>query len=407
MKLQHSPSYIVFKQGDMPLSEFIREARRLAELCNYPIDKDRLIRDIIVSGIRSLRTYQKCLDTKDLSLRDCITICQTEDAIRMQVQDCRPEYIGKAQNAQTMIPESITAVQSAQTMTLVNRLQQGPRQSHNSNKGRYKSRSCYYCGAPNWTRELLRVCEANNYICGNCNKRGHLDSMCRSRPMYMLEAQSTVQSETTQDYAHSLEIAQQQNSSRETTQYSTPYFLSRNELPQANCNNLQTIPYTTPYFMSRKELPQVNCNSLQTIQVSRLGANEKSEQIQPAWIAESQNSEMHQMNVEIDTGAGCNVMPLYKVKELFGQEWLVQRLSPPTVRIKAYGDHEVKVFGSIVLYMHTKEKTDRVTWQVTDTMGVPILGRSRAKHMNYINYPEIHAPQKQPPVSQSSLKSTG
>ena len=57
--------------------------------------------------------------------------------------------------------------------------------------------------------------------------------------------------------------------------------------------------------------------------------------------------------------------------------------------------------------MHTKEKTDRVTWQVTDTTGVPILGRSQAKHMNYINYPEIHAPQQQPPVSQSSLKSTG
>ena len=83
------------------------------------------------------------------------------------------------------------------------------------------------------------------------------------------------------------------------------------------------------------------------------------------------------MNVEIDTGAGCNVMLLYKVKELFGQEWLVQRLSPLTVRIKAYSDQEVKVLGSIVLCMHTKEKTDRVTWQVTDTTGVPILGRTQ------------------------------
>ena len=193
------------KQGDLPLSEFIQEARRLAELCNYPNDKDRLIRDMIVSGIRSLRAYQKCLDTKGLDLQDCITICQTEDTIHMQVQDCLPEYIGKAQDAQTMIPESITTVQSAQTMTPVNRLQQSPRQSHNSNKGRYKSRSCYYCGAPNWMREHLRVCEANNYICGNCNKRDHLDSMCRSRLVHMLEAQSTAQSEATQDYAHSLE----------------------------------------------------------------------------------------------------------------------------------------------------------------------------------------------------------
>ena len=104
--------------------------------------------------------------------------------------------------------------------------------------------------------------------------------------------------------------------------------------------------------------------------------------------------------MEIDTGAGCNVMPLYKVQELFGQEWLVQRLPPATVRIKAYGDQEVKVMGSIVLYMYMSEKTDRVIWQVTDTMGVPILGRTQAKLMNYISYPEIHAPlgQGQSPV---------
>ena len=85
-------------------------------------------------------------------------------------------------------------------------------------------------------------------------------------------------------------------------------------------------------------------------------------------------------------------MPLYKVQELFGQERLVQRLSPPTVRIKAYGDQEVKVIGSITLYMYTSEKTDRIIWQVTKTTGVPILDRTQAKHMNYISYPEIHAP---------------
>ena len=54
------------------------------------------------------------------------------------------------------------------------------------------------------------------------------------------------------------------------------------------------------------------------------------------------------------------------------------------------------------------EKTDRVIWQVTNTTGVPILGRVQAKLMNYISYPEIHAPkgQEHPPVSANSLKST-
>ena len=48
--------------------------------------------------------------------------------------------------------------------------------------------------------------------------------------------------------------------------------------------------------------------------------NEQSGHIQPAWIAQSQNSQKHQVDIEIDTGAGCNVMPLYKVHALFGQE---------------------------------------------------------------------------------------
>ena len=52
------------------------------------------------------------------------------------------------------------------------------------------------------------------------------------------------------------------------------------------------------------------------------------------------------------------------------------------------------------------EKTDRVIWQVTDTTGVPILGRAQAKLMNHISYPKIHPPQEQSPVSQDSLKPT-
>ena len=57
--------------------------------------------------------------------------------------------------------------------------------------------------------------------------------------------------------------------------------------------------------------------------------------------------------------------------------------------------------------MHTNEKADRVIWQVTDTSGFPILGRTQAKLMNYISYLEIHAPQQQQSsVSQDSIKST-
>ena len=170
------------KQGDMPLSEFIWEARTLAELCNYPNNQDGLTRDMIVSGVYRLRAYQKCIDAKDLSLQDCTNICQVEDTIRMQMQECRPESVNSIQSAQTMIP--------------VHRLQHGSKQSSNFNRHKNKTAwNYYYCGAPNWTREHSKVCKAKNSTCGKCGKKGHLDSLCRSSgiPVHMLEAQ---------DYSH-------------------------------------------------------------------------------------------------------------------------------------------------------------------------------------------------------------
>ena len=122
------------KQGDMPLSEFIREARRLAELCNYP-------GDTIVSGVYSLRAYQNCINAKDLTLQECINICQAEDAIRMQVQECQPESVNSIQSAQTMIP--------------VHGLHHGFKQSSNSH--RHKSVQEVQLKSKNSSRSLFTV----------------------------------------------------------------------------------------------------------------------------------------------------------------------------------------------------------------------------------------------------------
>ena len=106
----------------------------------------------------------------------------------------------------------------------------------------------------------------------------------------------------------------------EAQDYASPQPTQSQETPQDYNQSLETAQYSTPYFVSKEELPQMTCKSLKTVQVSRLGANEQSEHIQPAWIAQSQNSKKHQLDIETGTEAGCNVMPLYKVQELFGQE---------------------------------------------------------------------------------------
>ena len=85
----------------------------------------------------------------------------------------------------------------------------------------------------------------------------------------------------------------------EVQDYSHPH--SQESLQDYN-QSPETAQYSTLYFLSREELPQAKCNSLKTVQVSRLGANKQSEHIRPAWIAQYQNSKKHQVDVEIEQG---------------------------------------------------------------------------------------------------------
>ena len=219
----------------MPLSEFIREARRLTELCNYPNNQDRLIRDMIVSEVSVSEHIRNASMPK--SLQECTTFAKQKMPSECKYKSCRLEFVNSIQSAQTMIP--------------VHRPHHGFKQSSNFNRHKNKSSwNCCYCGSQNWTREHSKVCKAKNSICGKCGKKGYLNSLCRSTgtPLQLLEAQHC-------SHPQSRETAQDYNQSAETVQYSTPYFISR------------------------EELPQVNCNSLKTVQVSRLGANEQSEHI--------------------------------------------------------------------------------------------------------------------------------
>ena len=82
-------------QGNKTLSSYIQEVRRMVDLCNFSCVgdcKDRLIRNSIVAGLSSTKAYQQCISKgSNLTLNECIRICQTEDATRRQVQALRPE----------------------------------------------------------------------------------------------------------------------------------------------------------------------------------------------------------------------------------------------------------------------------------------------------------------------------
>ena len=83
------------------------------------------------------------------------------------------------------------------------------------------------------------------------------------------------------------------------------------------------IDYPPPFFISRNEprTPQTSVKMLHTevIKVCQL-SERNSEHIRPAWISKSRDSSIEQIDCEVDTGAGCNVIGYNQAKELFDQE---------------------------------------------------------------------------------------
>ena len=92
---------------------------------------------------------------------------------------------------------------------------------------------------------------------------------------------------------------------------------------QPHDNKLDIPPCPPPFFISRKEahMPQVAIRKLQmdTTEICQL-SERNLEHIRPAWISKSKDSAIEQIDCEVDTGAGCNVIGLNQAKKLCKQE---------------------------------------------------------------------------------------
>ena len=113
---------------------------------------------------------------------------------------------------------------------------------------------------------------------------------------------------------HNLQEQQQKQQVNTQSLRATPVF----KMPDDN-----GIDYPPPFFISRNEprTPQTSVKMLHTevIEVYQL-SERNSEHIRPTWILKSRDLSIEQIDCEVDTGAGCNVIGYNQAKELFDQE---------------------------------------------------------------------------------------
>ena len=77
--------------------------------------------------------------------------------------------------------------------------------------------------------------------------------------------------------------------------------------------------YTTPFYDTNDQA-KASVKCLKTTTKLQYMKNRDNEHIRPLWVAQSENSKIHQTDCEVNTGAGCNILPVHRAKELFGKE---------------------------------------------------------------------------------------
>ena len=88
----------------------------------------------------------------------------------------------------------------------------------------------------------------------------------------------------------------------------------------------------------------------------------ESEHIRPLWISTTATSQVHKVNVEVDTGADCNVIPVYLYSTIFGSK----QPESSDARIQAYGGMPATIVGKCTVIIHKSDGTQTsAVFQVT------------------------------------------
>ena len=128
-------------------------------------------------------------------------------------------------------------------------------------------------------------CRAAGQECLYCGRIGHFSKVCKQKLNYQQSDKTAVKHIDTEEQP-------------------PDYFQSE---------------YTTPYFIANEQAKApIKC--LKTTAKVHHIQDRDTEHIRPLWVSQSKGATVLQTNCEVDTGAGCNILPAHKAQQLFGQE---------------------------------------------------------------------------------------
>jgi hypothetical protein len=333
-EISASYKYFYLRQGDLTLTEFYKQAKDL--VCAMNMDKDpvdKTLRNVLLNGLSSKEIYKECLkvDVGKLTSKAVMDIASNIQARNLMAEDL-------SMTAQQVLPENaLTKGFPPLSSTPINRIRL---QNHHPGAS-IQQKGCGWCGKQ--VRCSRNKCPANLSTCNNCGKIGHWGKVCR--------ASSRKHPSFSKTKVHEIE-----DKHHETTHDDDD-----------DAGDQESVSFHTLSTSSDPKAPH----------------------LRPMWFSTPDSSTVHLVEAEIDSGAGCNTIPLYLYNKTIGTG---VRMEPATVKIKAYGDHSVKTIGSTLLRLRIGNQTLSRRFQVCDVRKHPIIGRHLSEEMGYIRFPPVKRP---------------
>lgn len=149
---ERSVYFRLAQKPEQSIEMFILELKRQASLCEIAVaERENLVRDMLVIGIRDGKLREELLRDPDLNLETAVRACKTRE--------------------RTQNEASIMAAQHERVVT-VDRVQNVPKNKGSLSKSPAACRSCSY------THGTSYPCPAVNAACKRCGQKGHFIKVC-------------------------------------------------------------------------------------------------------------------------------------------------------------------------------------------------------------------------------------
>ena len=141
----------------------------MAKSCNYGQLTNDFIHDRIVVGVRENSLQKKLLQTRDLTLKQCIDICRASKTTNQQLRS-----MSQAKDIHTIRTKRDGKKDKENQRSRAKGLTEERKQLEQKQPGVQK---CKYCGISHW--RIKEECPAWGKKCLKCNKSNHFESQCR------------------------------------------------------------------------------------------------------------------------------------------------------------------------------------------------------------------------------------